>query len=271
MSELANESFDTVRSMATLVRAASIQRSVLIQPPLNYHAVKRLIAVDGDNIHPNEESDDVLSEQICTAAEELAFSERQGSIELSVDPSASIAALFDPDSDEAKSLKPRLWLAWDVSDNDASVVGILTACLWSRDPALSTQKFTHAFLSEHSIPRFSQNDTLLVDIVSSGGRQHGVGALLLLTAYLLVCRSSNFRYIACVAVSEPGRTLCEKLGFNTYSYRERGAQRKLCWAAANSLRARDINQRLRVNRSLPSICWRDGLTARTAGRKMSRC
>mgnify|MGYP007078129804 CR=1 FL=1 len=272
MSDLDNESYDTKRSMATLVKMSCTSKSIMIQPPLNYHAVKRLIQVDDDeSISPNEDSDDALGEEICSAAEELAFSETQGSIELSVDPAASIAALFDSESDEAKQLKARLWLAWDLSEDSPSIVGILTACQWTRDRSLSTDKFTQAFLSEHSIPRFNSNDTLLVDVVSSGGEPHGVGALLLLTAYLLVCRSSRLRYIACVAVSDPGRTLCEKLGFNSYSYRERGAQRRLCWAEANELRAKDINRRLRVNRSLPSLCWRDGLSARTQGRKIPRC
>ena len=245
----------------------------MIQPPLNYHAVKRLIDVDQDDesISPNEDSEDILGEEMCSAAEELAFTERQGSIELSVDPAASIAALFDPESADAKATKPRLWLAWDMSENNPSIVGILTACEWNRDPTLSTDRFTPSFLSDHSIPRFTSNNTLLVDIVSSSGQPHGVGALLILTAYLLVCRSSKLRYIACIAVSEPGRTVCEKLGFNSYSYRERGAQKKLCWAEANELRAKDVNQRLRVSSSLSSLCWRDGLSVRAQGRKNPRC
>ena len=271
MSDLESEAFDTTRSMGTLVKATCASKSILIQPPLNFHAVKRLIDVDEDeSIAPNEDSDDILGEEICRAAEELSFTERQGSIELSVDPSASLAALFDGSSAEAKELKGRLWLAWDVS-NTPDIVGILTACLWVRDQTLGTNRFTQEFLTQHSIPRFSARNTLLVDVVSSSGRPHGVGSLLLLSAYLLVCRSRNFQYIACVAVSEPGRTLCEKLGFNSYTYRERGAQRMLCWAAAGELRASDVNRRLRVNRSLPAICWRDGLTARTAGRKYPRC
>ena len=75
----------------------------MIQPPLNYAAVKRLIQVEKDeSISPNEDSNDILGEEICTTAEDLAFEERQGSIQLSVDPAASIAALFDGESDFAK-------------------------------------------------------------------------------------------------------------------------------------------------------------------------
>ena len=201
---------------------------------------------------PNEDSDDILGEEIRTAAEELAFEMTEGNIHLVVDPVASIAVMFDAESSFARQLKPRLWLAWDVED-EPKIVGMLTACEWTRDEALGTARFTREVLGQHSIPRFSASDTLLVDVVVSG-EPHGTGALLLLSAYLLVCRSKSLKYITCIAVSASGRTLCEKLGFNTYSYRERGAQRVLCWAKKHELRASDANRRLRVHRSLPDLC-----------------
>ena len=62
--------------------------------------------------------------------------ERVGSSEVDVDPGASLAALFDGESAEAKALKPRLWCAVDMSGTP-SICGLLVACEWSRDTTRS--------------------------------------------------------------------------------------------------------------------------------------
>ena len=43
-----DESFNTTRSIATIVRASATSKGVLLQPPLNFSSVKRLIQVDED-------------------------------------------------------------------------------------------------------------------------------------------------------------------------------------------------------------------------------
>ena len=196
-----HESFNTKQSLATLVRTVATSKSVLLQPPLSYSAVKRLIVVgDDEEIEVNEDAGDELAQQLVEAAQELSFEERVGGSEVSVDPAASLSALFDADSREARALKPRLFLAWDIAD-EPSIVGMLTACEWARDETLGTERFTHQYLSDHSVPRFTSSNTLFVDVVSSTGEPHGVGALLLLNAYLLVCRSSKFSYLVTIAVT----------------------------------------------------------------------
>ena len=106
MSEFGDESFNTPRSLTTLLRAAATARSVLLLPPLNYSSVKRLITVDEDEeVSANEDTEDELAEKLVEAASELSFTERHGSSEVSVDPSSSLAALFDKDSTEAKELR----------------------------------------------------------------------------------------------------------------------------------------------------------------------
>ena len=269
--DLDDESFKTTRSLATLVKAAATARSVLLQPPLNFSSVKRLIEVDEDTeeISANEDSDDALAEELVDAASELSFTERQGSSEISVDPSASLATLFDKDSPDAKVLKPRLYLAWDMSAAP-TICGILTACEFSRDGSLGTSKFTQAYMDSHKIPRLSANNCLLVDVVSSSGDPRGVGALLLISAYMTVFRSRKYEYLAAVAVSAPGKSICERLGFHTHSFRE-GTQRQLCWILAGELSAADVNRRLRVDSKLPAVCWRHGFTARTSQKRFPRC
>lgn len=268
---LSDESFNTSRSLATLVKAAAASRGVLLQPPLNFSSVKRLIEVDPDTeeINVNEETDDVLAEQLVDAAAELSFVERQGSSEVSVDPSSSLAALFDKDCVEAKELKPRLFLAWNVS-SDPEICGILTACEFSKDATLGTNRFTQSYMDQHSIPRLTANNCLFIDVVSSSGDPRGTGALLVCNSYLTVFRSRKFDYLATIAVSQPGQNLFERLGFHTHSFRE-GTQRKFCWIKAGELTAVDANRRLRVDSKLPDLCWRHGFSARTSHKRYARC
>ena len=270
MADFDDESFSTPKSVATLVKAAATARSILLQPPLNYSSVKRLIAVDEDEeISPNPESDDQLAEEICEAAANLEFTETQGSSEVSVAPAHSLAALFDADSPEARNLKPKLYLGWDISE-EPQIVGMLTCCEWSRDSTLGTTKFTQAYCDSHSIPRLSASNALFVDVISASGTPRGVGALLMINCYLSVCRSRKYEYLSTIAVSAPGKSLCSKLGFHRHSYRD-GTQRDFCWAKAGELSAADLDQRLRIDRAIPDLCWRHGFLARNSHVRYSRC
>lgn len=269
MPSLDSEGFDSKRSIATIVKASCASKGVLIPPPYPYSSIKRLIDVDEDeNVTVSEDTEDTLADDIVEAAEELAYTERgQGGVETGVSVTASLAALFDRNCAEAKELKPRLWLAF----HDESIVGMLVACLWTRDDTLGTTRFNADACSRHRIPRFSGTNTLFVDVVSAGGRPHGVGALLLLSAYLLVSRSRTLEYLCTIAVTQQGRTLCERLGMHSHAYREGGAQRALCWAKGGELTASDINSRLRLSQAVLDQCWRTGLTPRTRDKVYPRC
>ena len=73
------ESFDTIRSMTTLVKTSCTAKGVMIPPPLSYSMVKRMIVVDEDeSVEVNEDSNDPLAEEIVAAAETLSFTEREG-------------------------------------------------------------------------------------------------------------------------------------------------------------------------------------------------
>ena len=266
-----DESFNTTRSMATIVRASATSKGVLLLPPLNYSSVKRLIQVADDSVSPNPDSNDSLGDEICSAANDLMFTETKGNSLISVSPAHSLAALFDADSPQAKALKPRLFLALYISADRPSIVGILTACEFSRDDTLGTTKFTQGYLDTHSIPRLSGSNCLFVDVVSSSGQPQGVGALLVLNAYITVMRSRKYDYLCTIAVSESGRTLCQQLGFKTHPYRVSGTQRQLCWIKAGELKATLVSQRLRLVKTLPNICWRHGFTARTSHKRYDRC
>jgi len=271
MGSLEDDSLNTKSSIQTLMKAAAASRSVMLQPPLNFSAVKRLVDIDEgtEEVIVNEDTTDSLAKQLVEAGEDLSASERQGSIEVSVEPLRSIAALFDKNSQAARELKPRLFLAWDVSSAQ-KICGILTVCEMSRDPALGTQRMTQSWMAERSIPRLSAGNTLFIDVVSSSGDPRGVGALLVLNAYQTVYRSRKYDFLASIAVSARGKTLFEQLGFSSVSYRENG-QRTFCWIRAGELKASDISQRLRIDRSLPSLCWRFGFTSKSSSRRYPRC
>ena len=179
MSWSTDDSFNSTKSMTTLVKASCTSKGVLIQPPMNYHSVKRLFRVNEDeSIEWEEDGEDALGEELVEATDRLSFEEQHGSTITSVDPAASLAALFDRDSTAARDLKPRLWIAWDVRE-EPTIVGLLTACEFTLDKTLGTTRFTQAFLDSHDIPRLSASNCLFIDVVSSTGGPHAVGALLL--------------------------------------------------------------------------------------------
>ncbi len=268
MSELEKVEYNTTKSLETLVKISSTGKAIMIPNALPFGSVKRLIDVDEDEIHPAENSDDLLGEELVEAAFDLEYTERIGSSEITVSPANSLAALFDRHSAEAKLLKPRLWCAWDVSSTP-KISGLLVACTWTTDETLGTERFTSQFNHAHGIPRLTTS-TLFVDVVASRGVQ-STGALLLLSAYLLVSRSRTLDAICTIAVTKKGRSLCEKLGFSSYNFKQGGIQKSLCWAKSGTLLASDINKRLRLSSRVPDVCWRSGYTERTAHKKYPRC
>ena len=266
-----SESYNTPRAINSLVRASATSKNLLVPTALSYRDVARLITVDPDDesVTPNKESDDPLGEEIVEAAENLEHTERSGSVEISVSVTDSLAALFDTSSQEAKALKPRLFIAWNVTNATQTIAAMLCACIYTRDATLGTERFTQAYCTSHGIPRLGEN-TLFVDVVSSRGPQ-AAGTLCFLSAYLQVMRSRTLQYLCTIAVTPSMKRLCTQLGMGTFDYREGGVPRTFAWARKGDLEASAINARLRLTRDFEAKCFRDGLTVRTAGRKYPRC
>ena len=268
-----NDAYSSTRSVTALVKAACASKNLLIPSPLSFHDVARLIDVDEDeSVSPREDQDDPLAQEICDAAEALEYTERSGGVETTVSVTDSMAALFDRSSAEAQALKPRLFIAWRMQgDSQQSVAAMLCACLYSRDETLGTQRFTQSYCAQHRIPRIGEN-SLFIDVVSSRrGQPHAAGALLVLSAYLLVMRSRSLDTLATIAVTPSMKRLCEQLGMETFDYREDGAQRTFAWAKKGDLSASDIAGRLRLHREFEELCWRAGATARTQDKRYPRC
>ena len=267
-STLSDPAYDSVKSLQTFARLSSIATGTMVPPPLNFNSVRRLITVEDDEtVVPNEDSDDPLAELLCDAAEALASTHRVGNSEVDIDPSGSLASLFDRDSDTAKGLRPKLFLAYDLQDG-AEICGFCSVCDWAVDDALSTRKLTVSYCRDHGIPRFTGSDTLIIDVIASS--KQGAGAQMVLAAYLMMARSKNHKYLTCVAVSPQGKSLFSKMGFQSHAFKE-GTQRTFFWIKAGDMHAEQIHKRLRWDDAIESICWRKALTPRAKHSLLSRC
>lgn len=262
--EIDDRRLDQTRFFTLYSRLAQIQLGTLINA-YDYNSIKRLIEVDGDDIAAD--SDDPLAELIVDGVKALPSVESDSQGELSIDPPASMAALFQ-DHSLARSLKPKLFLGLDLQD-DAAVCGMLTMCTFERDDALSTSRLSQTYCSTHRLPCIDSN-WKLVDVVASS--KHGTGALLLLSALIHAARAKKTGIVS-VGVTRAGRRLFESFGFSTeHSWRERGSQRYLCYCRLSDLHLADLHARLRVHDSLlTDVCFRNGLTARSMHNLVGRC
>ena len=268
-----DERYDTTKSIAVYHKMAQISLGIACPPPYNYHAVRRMIEVDSDEeLGVSGDTEDPMAELLVEAAHDMLHKERSGSIETEVDVGYSIGALFDPDCSVVKQHKPRLFIAVDLrSGSEASICGLATTCEWTRDENLGTDRFTQTELRRLQLPRIDSN-WLLVDVIRS--RHRGCGVLLAVQIYLLACRSKQYRGVAAIAVTQAGKKLFESLGFSVQTYREGGVSKSLCYAEAGSLSLARIKKRLSFpgdTNVVESVCFREGLTARTAGNVYGRC
>jgi hypothetical protein len=252
---------DHAKVFQMYLRLAMTQQGTLCNAYM-YHAIKRLVAVHGDDVDPAD-VDDPLAARLVAGIKALSTTRPN---EQSVDPPASLAALFQ-EHELARSLKPKLYVGLDLRQ-DTHVCGMLTACDFVRDDALSTSKLTPAYCASHGLPRFDK-DWLLLDVVASA--KPGTGALLLLQCAVAGMRAKK-RGIVAIAVTAGGRGLLRSFGFDTtHSYRSNGGTRHVGHLHLSALRFADVHRRLRVHDALLATCVRSGLTARSAQSLVTRC
>ena len=262
--EIDDRRLDQTRFYALYSRLAQIQLGTLVNT-YDYNSIRRLIDVEGDDI--TADSDDALGEQIVDGVKALPSMETDGKGELSIDPPASMAALFQ-DHSLARSLKPKLFVGFDLQD-EATVCGMLTMCTFERDDALSTSRLSQTYCTTHKLPRIDSN-WQLVDVVASS--KQGTGALLLLAALIHAARAKKTGILS-IAVTRAGRRLFQSFGFDTeHGWRERGSQRYLCYTRLADVQLADLHSRLRVHDSLlTDVCFRNGLTPRSVHNLVGRC
>ena len=259
-----SESYNEPKSLTSLLRVASSQLGITTAT-LSYHEVRRLVDIDDEEVEAKEDAEDDMAEALVDASESLAYTERVGGNEVTVEPLSSIALLFDV---EAKDLKARVLLAMD-SRRSLDISAILVCCDFARDDGLGTTRFTAAYCTQHRLPRFDSS-TLFIDVVSSGASPRGAGTLLVLTAYLLAGRSRKYNKCVTVAVTEKGKKLFRDLGWEEHRYRE-GGPRSLFYIGKGEMTAQNVQARLRLDDEVKGRCFRPGASARTADKRYARC
>ena len=142
-----SESYNEPKSLTSLLRVACSQLGITTAT-LSYHEVRRLVDIDDEDVEAKEDAEDDMAEALVDAAESLAYTERAGGNEVSVEPLSSIALLFD--SGEAKDLKARVLLAMD-SRRALDISAILVCCDYTREDSLGTSRFTAAYCTVRSL------------------------------------------------------------------------------------------------------------------------
>ena len=254
---------DQLKFFVMYAKLISIQYGTLINV-YRYNDVKRMIEVHGDDIEAR--GVDSLGAQLVEGVKALPKAGRGRDAQ--IDPPASLASLFQ-EHELARSLKPKLWLAFDLQDDKATICGLLTACDFVCDNALSTSKLTQAYCTQHQLPRLDAS-WQLIDVVASDKR--GSAALMLLNCIIAATRAKKTGLVS-IAVTAGGRNLFESCGFNvSHSWKERGGMRTLAHCKMNNIHLGVLHTRLRLhNRMLDETCVREGLTPRTSDRLIGRC
>jgi len=279
MPDLDSDEWNNTKSYGMVAKVASIATQILVNG-YGYADVARLIKVndlDCDSDDDTEEeildtaSDDPLSEVLVSSLYRLESSTREGANQLEISPPASVAELFRKGSD-ARALKPRLWLAFDLAHNEAQAVGVCTGCRFVRSEQLLTDRFTSQYITQHKLPRDLQTH-FFIDIISSNHKPAGM--MMLLNVFVYAAKA-KFSGVAMIAVTKKGIQAGLNFGFEkTHSYREDGAQRTLMTIGIDELSLAHLNKKLKVgnanNKILQDLCSRGGLQQRTKHKIYPRC
>ena len=261
MPSVDDASLNHNRHIATWLKLVSIQEGLLLQK-LDYHSVRRMVEIDDEEVVANESCDDGLAEILVEGFDSLRVT--VGDQE--VHPLGSIAALFET-GDLQRSIKPKAWMAIDLRAEEPEVVSVCTTCNFIQDETLGTNLFTPRWLRERGLPRLGPQ-WCFVDVVAS--RKRPAGPLLVLSAYLAACRG-RMDGVCAICVTTKGRDLFQSLGFNSHTYRDKGAK-YFCYLGCGEMQFRTVARKMQLNESVMDICWRMGLTARTRDRVVGgRC
>ena len=101
-----DERYDSAKALASYCKVAGIALGTLVPPAYGYHNIKRLVTIDEEGAL-EARSDDPLAALLVEASRDaLSSTVQEGRIEIDIDPSASLAALFA--GSFGKGLKPKL-------------------------------------------------------------------------------------------------------------------------------------------------------------------
>ena len=266
-----DKKLNAAKHLALYLKLAAIEQSTLVKA-YSYADMRRLlvIASGGTTVKPVAVDVDPLAKHMVAGLRKLPRVDDAPFV-----PEASLAVLFQPEP-EAKALKPKLYIGYDLSVALAPVCSMLTTCEWVADEALSTQLFDRDYCIDNDLPPFTASWTLIDGV--SALRKKGVrpGRLLVVTAMVTALRAKRSGVVS-IAVSDAAKEMFQALGFRTHEFQDRdakgrplGAKRTLCYMTKPLMNK--VHAQLKATDSLIStICWRNGLTPRTASTLIGRC
>jgi hypothetical protein len=254
-----NDAMSSAKVFRLYLKLAEVKSSTLCAK-YTYHDLRRFFSVAGKHeIRLRDDGpDDPLASLLSDGLRALPKNDNGASSSDDVELVASLAVLIEPD---LKRYKPMCWIAYDLSAPSTQICGAITACSFVADISFQTQQLTDAYNRRYKLPSFDEG-WLLIDVVSSSKK--GTGTLLLLHAYLAAVRTKKKGLVA-IAVTDSGKKLFDNLGFKNH-------QREVFYMSLGELDLPRVHKRLQLDDNLVSkICWRRGLTSRTAASVIGRC
>ena len=126
MPSLDNDGFDSTKPMTLFLKTVSIQCGIMAVP-YSGPDLRRWIDVDDDDeISVSENTEDPLAELLYDSLTDLSQEDIQvGNNLVDVNPAASVSVLARK-TPESRALKARVWLAYDLRDDNANVVAVVT-------------------------------------------------------------------------------------------------------------------------------------------------
>ena len=267
MPDLAHEGYNTTKNITHYIRMASISLGILVQS-LSFLDVRRLIQIDEsgeeDEASVKDGQHDYLAKVLIDQVPEICDSSL-------IKYTSGLATLFKSDRAH-RELLPRVFLAWDLRDS-SKLVGACNTLRFVCDEAIGTSILTDAYLSKNSLPRFDTQWTLL-DIICS--RRSPAATLLAMSVYAAVSKGRTRKAVGLLAISinERSRKVFHKLGFMEHKFKSQGDTRYLMYCRIESVRMTNVLSRLTFAENelmVQSVCFRGGLTKKTAGNIYDRC
>jgi hypothetical protein len=260
-----DEAMNSSKVLKLYLKLAETRSSTLCAR-YSYNDLRRFFQVAGDSdeevhqitVRQDGPVDDPLASMLRSGLSNLPKNDIGAASDDDVELVASIAVLIEAD---LRQYKPMCFVAYDLSAPTTDICGSLTAASFVADVSFQTQQLTDAYNRRHKLPNFDDN-WLLIDVVSSSKR--GTATILLLHVYLAAMRAKKEGLVA-VAVTASGKRLFENLGFESH-------KREIFYLHANSLSLARVHRRLQLDNAIVTqICWRKGLTEKTASSVISRC
>ena len=264
-----NASFDDPKNISKYAQLAETALGIHTFS-LSYHDVKRLVTVD----ESDPDVDVGVLKDGCTDYLGNLLTEQVGSFcdTDMVKFGNSLGTLFKNDKAH-RDLLPRIYLALDLRHASECVGALNTLRYPGPDESVSTEILTPQFIQKNNLPDFDES-WVLCDLVCS--KRSPTATLLVMSLFSTVTRGRARRPVGilAIAINDRSRKTFLRLGFNEQVFKSHGDKRFLMYAELEDIKMGKVVKRLHFDENtllLQQICFRSGLSAKTADRVVGRC